>query len=96
MHDDTYNMAEFMQVSNTQVALGRVGAVKGHDAQQHMLCFNKNASPHTIFMDATLPTSGSTQSQREWVHSLVGNKDFHSFDAAQEMLVKSRLYVFSL
>lgn len=61
MHDDTYNMAEFLQVSNTQVALGRFGAVKG----QHMLYFNKNANPHTIFMDTTFPTSCSTQNQRE-------------------------------
>lgn len=66
MHDGTYNMSEFVQVSNAQVALGRFGAVKGHDVQQHMLYFNKNASPHTIFMDA-LPTSCSTQNQREWV-----------------------------
>lgn len=91
MHDDTYNMAEFVELSNTQVALGRFGPVKGYDMQQHMLYFNKNVGPHTIFMDATLPTSCSTQNQREWVHSLAGNKDFHWFDAAQGMLVKSWL-----
>lgn len=65
MHDDTYDMAEFVQVSNTRVALGRFSAVNGRDMQQHMLYFNNNASPHTIFMDATLPTSCSTQNQRE-------------------------------
>lgn len=67
MHD-TYNMAEFMLVSNTQAALGRFGAVKGHDAQQHVLYFNKNASPHNCHGHNTPSILLHTKSKSEYIH----------------------------
>lgn len=66
MHDDTHNMAEFVQVSNTRVALGRFSAVNGRDMQQHMLYFNNNASPHTIFNTPNILLH--TKSKREYIH----------------------------